>query len=61
VEQVVVIINFLKYKIMPFVSKKQRALCYSLKSQGKAGTWNCDEWSRATKKSLPNKVKHKKK
>ena len=57
----VVIINFLKYKAMPFVSKKQRSLCYYLKSKGKAGSWNCDEWNKGTRKKLPNKVKRKKK
>ena len=46
---------------MPFKSAAQRKMCFYLKSKGKAGSWNCDEWNRATKKSLPNKVKRKKK
>ncbi len=42
---------------MPFKSKAQQKLCYSLKSRGKAGSWNCSQWSKETKvKKLPNKV-----
>ena len=46
---------------MPFVSSKQRALCFSLKSKGKNGSWNCNEWAKATKGKLPKKVSAKKK
>lgn len=45
---------------MPFTSSSQMKKCFSLKSKGKNGSWNCDEWAHATKniKSLPMKVKH---
>lgn len=47
---------------MPFVSSKQRALCFSLKSKGKNGSWDCQEWSKETKgRKLPTKIKSKKK
>lgn len=46
---------------MPFLSKKQRAKCYTLKAKGKNGSWDCDEWSKATKGKLTKKVKTKKK
>jgi len=46
---------------MPFVSAKQRSLCFSLKSKGKNKSWNCDEWQSHTKGKLPKKVKAKKK
>jgi len=43
---------------MPFKSKAQQRKCYALKAQGKAGTWNCNEWSEETDfKKLPKKVK----
>lgn len=33
--------------------------CYALKAQGKAGSWDCEEWSDKTKnaKNLPDSVK----
>jgi len=48
---------------MPFKSKAQQRQCYALKAQGKAGTWDCDEWADETKdfKKLPEKVKKVKK
>jgi len=48
---------------MPFKSKAQQRQCYALKAQGKAGTWDCDEWAKETKnfKKLPEKVKKVKK
>lgn len=46
---------------MPFKNSKQQAKCYALKAKGKNGSWNCDEWSKATnQKTLPKKVKKKK-
>lgn len=45
---------------MPFKSEKQRRYCYYLKSQGRNGSWNCDEWSRETKGKLPLRVKKSK-
>lgn len=42
---------------MPFESASQRGKCYALKAQGRAGSWDCDEWSTHTPKRLP---KHKK-
>jgi hypothetical protein len=43
---------------MPFKSDAQRKLCYLLKGKGRAGSWDCDEWSTATgKKNLPEHVK----
>lgn len=45
---------------MPFVSKSQQRLCFSLKSKGKAGNWNCKEWAGKTnQKTLPVRVKQK--
>lgn len=42
---------------MPFLSEKQRKLCYHLRSKGEAGSWNCDEWEEETKdKKLPKYV-----
>jgi hypothetical protein len=42
---------------MPFKSDAQRKLCYLLKGKGRAGSWDCDEWSTATgKKKLPEHV-----
>lgn len=42
---------------MPFKSDSQRRLCYLLKGKGRAGSWDCDEWSTATgKKNLPEHV-----
>lgn len=42
---------------MPFKSDSQRRLCYLLKGKGRAGSWDCDEWSTATgKKDLPEHV-----
>ena len=46
---------------MPFKSSNQRKLCFALKAKGKNGSWDCDEWAKATKKPLPKKVKSKKK
>lgn len=47
---------------MPFSSKAQQRKCYLLKSQGKAGSWNCKEWSKVTnQKTLPKKVTKKRK
>lgn len=46
---------------MPFKSDSQRRLCFSLKSKGKAGSWDCKKWQSETKsKNLPTKVKSKK-
>lgn len=46
---------------MPFKSSSQQKKCYSLQSKGKAGSWNCKEWSSVTnQKSLPKKVAKKK-
>lgn len=44
---------------MPFKSRNQLKKCYALKAQGKAGSWDCDEWSKETKniKKLPEAVK----
>lgn len=42
---------------MPFKSDAQRKLCYYLQGKGQAGSWDCDEWSKATKgKKLPEHV-----
>lgn len=47
---------------MPFVSKAMQKKCYALKAQGKNGSWDCSKWSKETnQKSLPQKVKAKKK
>lgn len=47
---------------MPFKSAAQQRKCYSLQKKGKNGSWNCGEWSKETnQKTLPKKVKHKKK
>lgn len=45
---------------MPFTSKKQAAKCFALKAKGKAGSWNCDEWAKATPsiKALPTVAEH---
>jgi hypothetical protein len=46
---------------MPFLSKKQSRKCYALKSKGKAGSWNCDEFAKETDyKKLPEKKTKKK-
>lgn len=46
---------------MPFLSKAQQRKCYSLQGKGKAGSWNCKEWSDKTnQKSLPKKANSKK-
>ena len=44
---------------MPFKSEAQRRLCWAKKSQGEAGSWDCEEWEKKTKKkkSLPYKIK----
>ena len=43
---------------MPFKSKSQWKLCYTLQKQGKG--WNCDEWKRGVKySSLPEKASRK--
>jgi hypothetical protein len=44
---------------MPFKSESQVRKCYALKSEGQAGSWNCDEWKNKTKsiKALPERVK----
>lgn len=45
---------------MPFRSKKQQSACYATK--GFHGKVNCKEWSKMTnQKSLPKKVKSRKK
>lgn len=47
---------------MPFVSKQQQRKCFSLQAKGKAGSWDCKKWSNLTnQRTLPNKVKSKKK
>lgn len=46
---------------MPFVSKKQQNKCYALKAKGKNGSWNCDEWAKATNQKKLPKTKKKKK
>ena len=47
---------------MPFKSSNQQRKCYALKSNGKNGSWNCDEFSKNTDYSeLPEKVSKKKK
>jgi hypothetical protein len=43
---------------MPFVSQKQRRLCYAMQSlslkEGKKPTWNCEKWEKETSdKNLP--------
>lgn len=44
---------------MPFVSEQQRKLCYTLYNQdikaGRKPTWNCYEWEKKTRDSLPRK------
>lgn len=45
---------------MPFKNSKQRSKCYALKAKGKNGSWNCDEWSKATPKSKMTFSKKKK-
>ncbi len=44
---------------MPFKSKAQMRKCYAMKAKGKAGSWDCEEWSDKTKnpKNLPESVK----
>ena len=44
---------------MPFKSKSQIRACYAKRARGEAGTWDCEEWSDATKdpKKLPETVK----
>jgi hypothetical protein len=49
---------------MPFLSKSQERKCFSLKSKGKAGSWDCKKWAKMTnQKSLPTyapkKIKRK--
>ena len=45
---------------MPFKSKSQWKLCYTLQKQGKG--WNCDEWKRGVKySSLPEKASRRSK
>lgn len=46
---------------MPFLNVQQRKKCFALKAKGKNGSWDCDEWAKATKKKLPKKIKSKKK
>jgi len=47
-------LKFYKYYIMPFKNLKQSKKCFLLKSKGKAGTWNCDEFAKETNyKTLP--------
>jgi len=46
---------------MPFVSKSQQRLCFSLKAKGKNGSWDCNKWQSVTKGKLPKKVSAKKK
>lgn len=47
---------------MPFKSDAQRKKCFSLKSKGKNGSWNCDEWAKETgNKPLSKKAKKKSK
>ena len=44
---------------MPFVSEKQRRLCYVLQSRasksGKKSSWNCSKWEKETKKATKGK------
>ena len=43
-----------KSDLMPFKSKSQWRLCYTLQKQGKG--WDCEEWRRGVKySSLPEK------
>jgi hypothetical protein len=45
---------------MPFKSRKQQAACYA--TNGFGGKVDCKKWSKITnQKTLPKKVKHKKK
>lgn len=49
---------------MPFVSKAQSRLCYSLREravkEGKKPLWNCEEWSSKTDyKHLPERKNSK--
>ena len=45
---------------MPFKSKKMQSACYA--TNGWGGEVDCKKWSKITnQKSLPNKVKRKKK
>ncbi len=47
---------------MPFPSKAAQRKCYALKAKGKNGSWDCEEWSKATnQKSLPARLSFKKK
>lgn len=42
--------------VNPFVSEAQERACYAKKAAGEAGSWDCGEWSRATKgKKLPKR------
>ena len=42
---------------MPFQSLSQMRTCYSLRSQGKNGKWDCDQWLQETPnvKCLPER------
>lgn len=42
---------------MPFQSKSQMRVCYTLKKKNPKSTWNCDEWLKETKnpECLPEK------
>ena len=43
---------------MPFKSKSQERLCFSLKSKGMAKGWDCKKWAKMTnQKTLPLRSK----
>jgi hypothetical protein len=63
---IIYLIIFKRYLLyMPFVSEKQRRLCWYLFNkaiqEGKSPVWNCPAWQRATiNKKLPKYKKSKK-
>ena len=42
---------------MPFKSKQQQKLCFTLQGKGKNSSWDCKKWAKETnQKSLPKRV-----